>query len=205
MARRRRRREGEFTVNRRSIPALRRVGLAAGVAAAAAIGGGVAAGATVSGTQQAVAKVATCTTSQLTVWYGQPVGAAAGSTYLPLEFSNIGTADCALDGYPGVSGVTTAGAQLGTPATRNAVIAPVDVVLSPGSTAHVILQVTDVYNYPTTTCEPTEAFGLRVYPPNWTASVVLPYAFEACGKSGPSYLGVDVVNAGVGIPLYTNS
>jgi hypothetical protein len=197
--------EGEFTVNRRSIPALRRVGLAAGVAAAAAIGGGVAAGATVSGAQQAVAQVATCTPAQLTVWDGQPVGAAAGSTYLTLEFSNIGTADCALDGYPGVSGVTIAGAQLGTPASRDAVIAPRNVVLAPGSTAHVILQITDVYNYPSTTCGPTEAYGLRVYPPNWTASVVLPYAFEACGDSGPNYLSVDVVNAGVGIPLYTTS
>lgn len=191
-------------MNRQSVPALRRVGLAAGVVVAAAIGGGVAMGATVSGTQSAP-QIATCATSQLSVWYGLPAGAAAGSTYIPLEFSNTGTTECALDGYPGVSGVTASGTQLGTPATRNAVIPPRNVTLAPGATAHVVLQIVDVYNYPPTTCQPTEAYGLRVYPPNQTASVVVPYAFEACAKSGPTYLSVDVVNAGVGIPLYTSS
>ena len=195
-------------MNRQSVPALRRVGLAAGVVVAAAIGGGMAMGATVSGTQavsKIAPKVATCATSQLRVWYGEPAGAAAGSTYIPLEFSNTGTTDCALDGYPGVSGVTAAGAQLGTPASRNAILTPSNVVLTPGATAHVILQMVDVYNYPSTTCVPTAAYGLRVYPPNNTASVVLPIAFEACSASGPNYLSVDVVNAGVGIPLYTSS
>ena len=193
-------------MNPQSIPALRRVALAAGVATAlAAAGGGVAAGTTVSDSLHAAAGVATCATSQLRVWYGEPAGAAAGSTYFELEFSNVGTTDCVLDGFPGVSGVTAAGAQLGTSATWNHVIEPSSVILGPGATAHVVLQVVDVYNYPTSTCEPTEAYGLRVYPPNQTASVVLPFAFEACSKTGPTYLGVDPVNAGVGIPLYTNS
>ena len=193
-------------MNPQSIPALRRVALAAGVATAlAAAGGGVAAGTTVSDSLHAAASVATCATSQLRVWYGEPAGAAAGSTYFELEFSNVGTTDCVLDGFPGVSGVTAAGAQLGTSATWNHVIEPSSVILGPGGTAHVVLQVVDVYNYPTSTCEPTEAYGLRVYPPNQTASVVLPFAFEACSKTGPTYLGVDPVNAGVGIPLYTNS
>lgn len=193
-------------MNPQSIPALRRVALAAGVATAlAAAGGGVAAGTTVSDSLHAAASVATCATSQLRVWYGEPAGAAAGSTYFELEFSNVGTTDCVLDGFPGVSGVTAAGAQLGTSATWNHVIEPSSVILGPGATAHVVLQVVDVYNYPTSTCEPTEAYGLRVYPPNQTASVVLPFAFEACSKTGPTYLGVDPVNAGVGIPLYTNS
>ena len=34
---------------------------------------------------------------------------------------------------------------------------------------------------------------------------VVPYAFEACAKGGPTYLHVDPVNAGVGIPLYSNN
>ena len=194
-------------MNLQSIPALRRVGLAAAVAVTAALGAGVAAGATVPAAQAAAksaATVATCATSQLRVWYGEPAGAAAGSSYIPLEFTNIGTADCALDGFPGISGVTAGGAELGTSATWNHVIQPGLVVLEPGDTSHVILQVTDVYNYPTSTCAPTEAYGLRVYPPNQTASVVLPFAFEACSKSGPTYLSVDPVNAGVGIPLDSN-
>ena len=209
--------KGEFIVNPQSMPALptralrtralRRVALAAGAATVlAAAGGGVAVGATASGARPAAAaSVAECATSQLRVWYGEPAGAAAGSSYFELEFSNVGTTDCVLDGFPGVSGVTAAGAQLGTSATWNHVIEPSSVVLGPGGTAHVVLQVADVYNYPTSTCEPTEAYGLRVYPPNQTASVVVPFAFEACAKTGPTYLSVDPLNAGVGIPLYTNS
>lgn len=193
-------------MNRQLIPVLRIAGLAAGVTAAAAFGGGVAAGAAaVPAAQHAASSVAACTTAQLRVWYGEPAGAAAGSTYYPLEFSNVSGTSCALDGFPGVSGVTVAGAQLGSPARWNHVIAPSNVVLAPGATSHVILQVVDVANYPAATCGPTEAYGLRVYPPNQKASVVVPFAFEACGKSGPNYLSVDPVNAGVGIPLYTDS
>lgn len=63
----------------------------------------------------------------------------------------------------------------------------------------------DVGNYPANACGPTQAYGLRVYPPNQKASVDLPLAFQACSESGPTYLSVDPVNAGVGIPRYTNN
>ena len=122
-----------------------------------------------------------------------------------MEFSNIGATTCALDGFPGVSGVSDTGAQLGTSASWNHVIAPSDVVLSPGGTAHVLLQITDVSNYPSTICGPTKADGLLVYPPNQKAAVMVPYVFEACASTGPVYLNVDPVNAGVGIPAYSNT
>lgn len=194
-------------MNRQSISALRRVGIAAGVAALAAAGGGVAAGATVSDTAaaKAPAAVAACATSQLQLWYGQPASGTAGSVYFPLEFSNTGSTSCVLDGYPGVSGVGDGGVQLGSSATWNPVITPSAVTLAPGGTAHVILRVTDVGNYPASTCEPTQAIGLRIYPPNQTASVVVSYSFEACAKAGDNYLAVDAVNSGVGIPFYTSS
>jgi hypothetical protein len=197
--------KGEFTVNRRAIPALRVLGLVAGVAGAAALGAGVAAGAAATASAGQPATVAACATSQIRVWYGQPSGATAGSFYIPLEFSDIGTTDCTLYGFPGVSGVALDGAQLGTPARWNHVIAPRTVVLAPGATSHDLLQIVDVANYSTGACEPVKAYGLRVYPPNQKASVVLPFAFEACAKSGPVYLGADPVNAGTGIPLYTDS
>lgn len=188
------------------MPILRVAGLVAGVAGAAALGAGAASGATATASASYTApKVAACSTSQLRVWYGQPTGAAAGTFYIPLQFSDVGGASCALYGYPGVSGVTAGGAQLGTPAGWDSVIPPRTVVLAPGGTAHVLLRITDVANYPSTACKPTGAYGLRVYPPNQKASVVVPFAFEACGKSGPTYLHVDPVNAGVGIPLYSNS
>lgn len=197
-------------MNRQAIPVLRIAGLAAGVAGAAAVAvlaGGVATGATVtaaSTAQNATARIAACATSQLSVWYGEPGGAAAGSSYIPLEFSNVGTTDCALYGFPGVSGVGAGGAQLGTPASWNHVIAPRTVVLAPNGTSHVVLRIVDVANYPSANCKPAKAYGLRVYPPNQKASLVVPFAFEACAKSGPVYLSVDPVNAGPGIPGYTD-
>ena len=199
--------KGESTLNRKSMPAMRRVGFAAGVAGLAALGGGVASGATLTGsTQQAAPHIATCATSQLRIWYGQPAGGSAGASHIPLEFSNTGTTECALDGFPGVSGVTDAGTQLGSPASWNHIIEPRNVVLAPnGGTAHVLLQITDVSNYPSTICGPTKADGLLVYPPNQKAAVMVPYVFEACSKTGAIYLNVDPVNAGVGIPLYTDS
>lgn len=193
-------------MNRQLIPGLRVAALAVAVAATAALGAGVATSATAAvSTSRTQAPVAVCATSHLRVWYGEPAGAAAGSSYIPLEFSDIGSTSCALYGFPGVSGVTVGGAQLGSPARWNHVIAPRTVVLTPGGTAHVILQIVDVFNYSPTACNPTKAYGLRVYPPNQKASVVLPLTFEACAKGGPTYLAVDPVNAGPGIPLYTDN
>jgi hypothetical protein len=41
------------------------------------------------------------------------------------------------------------------------------------------------------------AAGLRVYPPGQTASELVPYPFEACARSGPVYLHVEAVQAGL--------
>ena len=47
-----------------------------------------------------------CTTSGLAVWLGVGEGgAAAGSTYYPLEFTNTSNHRCRLPGFPGVSAV----------------------------------------------------------------------------------------------------
>jgi hypothetical protein len=168
----------------------------------------VASAASASGAQAAAhtaAQAAACTTAQLDIWYGEPAGAAAGSTYIPLEFSNTGTTACTLDGFPGVSAVNADGAQIGSSATWNHVIEPSAVVLAPGGTAHLILQTVDVANYSPPACDPTPATGLRIYPPNQTGSVVLRIPFEACAKTGANFLGVDPVSAGVGIPFSTNT
>ncbi len=192
-------------MNRQWTPLSRLAGLVVGVVAAAAFGGSVAASAATVSASHTGARVAACATSQLRVWYGEPPSGTAGSFYLPLEFSDIGTTSCTLYGFPGVSGIKAGGAQLGSPASWDHRITPRTVLLTPGSTAHVILQIVDVANYPANICGPTQAFGLRIYPPNQKASVELPFAFEACATSGPNYLRVDPVSAGVGIPLYTSN
>ncbi len=188
------------------MPALRVAGLVAGVAAAAALGGGAAAGATATASaSHTTAQVPACATSQLHVWYGVPDGVAMGHSRVPLEFSNIGATTCALYGFPGVSGVALNGTQLGSPATWSQVIPSRTVVLTPGATTHVALDLANATYYPPSICGPTMGHTLRVYPPNQKAYVDVPIDFEACTKSGPIYLSVDPVNGGVGIPQYTNN
>jgi hypothetical protein len=186
-------------MKRPSVRTLRRSALALGLAGAATIGA-TAASQAASGSPAASARVPACATSQLTVWWGEPGDAAAGSSYVPLEFSNTGTTTCNLYGYPGVSTFDTNGHQLGSAASWDHSVTPTTVVLTPGSTAHAWLRITDVYNYPPSVCGPVASSGLRIYPPNQKAALELPLAPEACSKAGPIYLQVRPVMAGAGIP-----
>ena len=164
--------------------------------AAAGSGGGSTGGqpaATSAGT------VPRCRTSNLEIWLGVgPGGAAAGSSYMPIEFTNTGSSTCALDGYPGVSARSSS--QLGSAAGRDARVAGRTVKLAPGATAHSVLQMVDVANYPPATCGPTTASALRVYPPGSFGSEDVAYRFPACSKQGPVYLQVTAVEPGVGVP-----
>jgi hypothetical protein len=151
------------------------------------------------------AGVPTCATASLDVWLNTTGNGAAGSSYYSLNFTNLSAHACTLYGYPGVSGITQAGIQLGSAASRDAAHAPSVITLSsartakgfeddtPGSTATVILQITVAENFPTATCAPITAAGLRVYPPGQKESTVVPFPFVACGKSGPRYLHVEAM------------
>lgn len=141
-----------------------------------------------------------CATSALEVWIGQGGGeSAAGSTYLPLEFSNTSHRTCDLYGFPGVSAVRGS-KQAGSAAARDHGFAPRTVVLAPGGTAHALLQVADAGVFGGATCQPVQADALRVYPPDQRTSTEVPFSFEACQKSGPVFLHIRTIRAGVGIP-----
>jgi hypothetical protein len=140
-----------------------------------------------------------CTTSGLAVWLGVGEGgAAAGSTYYPLEFTNTSNHRCRLFGFPGVSAVSSR--QLGSPAQRNRAHPTHTVNLKPGATAHTVLQVVDVGNFPAARCKPAEASGLRVYPPGQLAAAEIPFSFRGCSAKGPIFLSVQPIQPGVGIP-----
>ena len=188
-------------MKRSTLGYLRRGLLAAALTGAVAVGVGTVSASAASST--AVPHVANCATSQLMVWMGIPGNGAAGSAYYDLEFSNTSTTTCQLYGFPGVSALNSSGTQLGSPAGWESVT-PSTVVLAPGATSHVVLQVVNVYNYPASTCQPAAATILQIYPPNQTAAVRLPFSFEACSAAGMVYLHVRPVTAGVGIPGYSN-
>jgi Protein of unknown function (DUF4232) len=144
-------------------------------------------------THTSAAGVPGCATRNLVVWLDTNGDAAAGSVHYELQFTNLSSRSCVLRGYPGVSAVDLAGRRLGTPAARNArnVLRPI--TLPPGISASAALQIADTDVFPTGTCRAATAAGLRVYPPNETASKVVPYPFRACSRSGPTYLQVATV------------
>jgi hypothetical protein len=136
------------------------------------------------------------------VWLGLGEGGGtAGSTYVPLELTNVSSHTCRLFGFPGVSG--SDGRQLGRPAQRDRSVPARRVTLARGATAHVLLRITDVSNLPASQCRPATATGLKVYPPDQRASRFVPFSFRACSARGAGYLSIRPVEPGVGVPGYT--
>jgi Protein of unknown function (DUF4232) len=182
---------------------LRRLAVAAAITSTAIVIPAVAlAAAGPSAPQSATAS--RCVTADLTDWLGYPGSQAAGSTYYQLEISNISHRTCTLYGFPGVSAVRNAQQQEGSPAGRAGGHAEDLLTVVPGSTVHVILQITDVYNFGLSACHPVQAFGLRVYAPGAYSWHLAGLTFEACSRCGPVFLHVSTTIAGTGIPGYSS-
>jgi hypothetical protein len=98
--------------------------------------------------------------------------------------------------------VGAGGVQLGSPAARQAGDTERVVTLTPGATAHAVLQIANTGNFPRTTCVPKTAVGLKVFAPGTTAAKFIPFTFSACSKPGPAatFLHVRTTVAGTGIP-----
>jgi len=130
-----------------------------------------------------------CATSGLVVWASADYGGGyAGGYYYTISFTNLSGHACTLRGYPGVSAVSLTGHQLGSPAAWGSVT-PRVVRLANGATATARLNIGDAGAF----CRPVTAAGLRVYPPNQTASKVVPLPFGACPHAGPVWMGVGPV------------
>ncbi|MCD2191135.1 DUF4232 domain-containing protein [Actinomycetospora soli] len=121
-----------------------------------------------------------CRTSSLSVTLGPGEGTTSGTVYRPVNFTNIGSSPCRLQGFPGVSHVAgddghqvgRAGAWVGPRGDR--------VVLEPAASAHSIISVTDADLVDRDTCRPTGVRGIRVYPPGNQAAAFLPSPGVSC-------------------------
>lgn len=157
----------------------------AGSAGSAGGGGGASAGAS------------TCRTSDLALSLlpGEG-GASAGHQHYTIQLTNRGASACTLDGHPGVSLVTgDSGQQLGAAAAREG--SPALVRLGPGASAYADLSVAQAGDYDSAQCQPQAAKGLRVYPPDQTASAFVPAdGLTGCASSSVVLLVVDPVVAG---------
>lgn len=161
--------------------------------AAIACGAALAAIAATASPAATIASTPRCATSGLVIWLETQGNGAAGSIFYNLDFTNLSGHACTLRGYPGVSAVNLAGHTLGSAASRDNSHAPVVVTLARNATARAVLRIVEAGNFPASVCHEVTAAGVRVYPPNQTASKVVPFPFSACSRSGSVYLSVRVV------------
>lgn len=130
------------------------------------------------------ADLARCTTGELSVSLGEG-GAAAGSVYRALVFTNAGSRTCELRGFPGVSYVAgDDGHQVG-PAAAMSGERGGQVPIPPGGTAQAQLQLANVQNFDPADCHPVPVRGLRVYPPGDTASLFVQTDGTGCSTTPP--------------------
>jgi len=168
---------------------------ASGSAASGGAGSaGSGAGASASGTPDTARS--DCTGDDLKVTVGSGQG-AAGSSIVPVVFTNTSGGPCGIQGFPGVS-LVNSGGVIGAPATRDS-SRPVSIItLAPGAKASALLKIADAENYPSSTCKTDTSSSLQVYPPNETASVDVPYKGTGCRNKSVKLLQVQPVVPGSG-------
>jgi hypothetical protein len=124
-------------------------------------------------------------------------GAAMGSIYMQVIFTNTSAAACTLHGYPGVALTTakTPASQVGLAATRNGGQPTKVVTLAPGASASATLRLAKVVDYPAASCGPVSGNFLQVYPPGQKTAVYFPYQGRTCTK--PVFaMGIGAVHPG---------
>ena len=140
-----------------------------------------------------------CKSADLKLSLGRGDG-AAGTVYRPLVFTNVSDRQCVIQGFPGVSYVGGAdGHQVGAAAYRDgAKGAPV--TLAKGASAYADVGFVNVQNYDTVTCQPQPVRGLRVYPPQETASIFVDAPGTGCAndKIPGNQLTVKTIEQGTG-------
>jgi hypothetical protein len=150
---------------------------------------------------RATAGVPKCTAGNLGVWVAaDQTGAAAGTSYMQLEFTNLSHRACTLDGFPGVSAVTIMGQELGAAALWDPAIAPATVRLAPGGTAHALLEYLDGLTGNCPSAGRQMAVELRVFPPEQYQADHALWPFLTCTAQGlTEFLRVRVIAPGPGV------
>lgn len=117
-----------------------------------------------------------CTTDHLSGGFAGLSG-TAGTLHAEIELTNTGSADCTLQGWPGVSLVGGGnGTQIGNPATEDTSSVHATVTLKPGTAAVADLSWTDAGTQNPASCEPKPGEGFRVYPPGSKTSLFVAHA-----------------------------
>jgi hypothetical protein len=149
----------------------------------------------------AAAHTPKCTAADLGVWVAvDQMGAAAGTLYMPLEFTNLSGHACTLRGFPGVSAISKNGRELGSPATWDQAVRARTVRLAPAATGYALLEYSDVVTGNCPAASKGTAFELRVYPPDQGHADHALFDFTTCSAKGSSvFLRVRVIAPGIGV------
>jgi hypothetical protein len=142
-----------------------------------------------------------CQSSGIDDWLNTEGGAAAGTVYFHLEFTNLSGHACTLEGFPFVFAVNLSGHQIGNDALFNHAYPVKSVTVGNGKTIHALLGIVDVGNYPKSVCKPVTAAGLKVFAPTGINEVgrIVPFPFGACsthGSHAPNFLNVTPAHSG---------
>ncbi len=121
-----------------------------------------------------------CHTNELSATLGPP-DPGAGNVYYALVFENTGTRTCAMAGYPGVSLLDPAGAQIGAPATREAGLPTAEIKLAPGAHASTALHTLNG-GVAAGGCLPPSA-KVRIFPPNELDAIEIAGKVTVCGNT----------------------
>lgn len=146
-----------------------------------------------------------CPASALRVTVNRTSGSgAAGTSYVPIDFTNISGRSCAMFGFPGVSFVTgPGGSQIGNAASRQTTFGAQTVALVKGGAAHAWLGIADAGNFPASACHPVTAHWLKIYPPNQFAALYARFTSPVCSKmikGGSTPLTILPIRPGPGSP-----
>ena len=148
--------------------------------------------ATPSPTPTATSGASNCDLASLTTTLGETQG-AAGSRYVPIVFTNKGSASCTLNGYPTVSFVGHGdGTPIGPPSDNDPTTPPSVQTVLPGQAVTAQLRVAVAQNF--AGCTVVTPDGLRIAPPGSTSSVVVPMtSLKACDNQDIHLLTVQAV------------
>jgi hypothetical protein len=140
--------------------------------------------------------VKSCAAGELGVWVAADYAqGASGSTFVPLEFTNVGDQTCTLRGYPAVAALDRNLNQLGPAAVRNHLFSPSTVTLAPGQTAHAVLQYIQAVATNCPVAQQVPAYELQVNAPNRTIKDHALFDYETC-PGNTVYLTVTAIRGG---------
>lgn len=112
---------------------------------------------------------ATCNADELSLAL-ETADAAAGTYSFNLVFTNTGSRNCTLFGYPGVSLVDANGNMIGSPAERTENSQELTLTLEPQGKVKAVLYASNSDNFSNGECK-GGATKVRVYPPNDTGYI----------------------------------